>query len=44
MDKVGIHMFTHGPATLSNHVNISEAFHELRGQKDTNHDIEIPHH
>ena len=30
-----IHMFTPGPATLRNHVNISKVFHELRGQKDT---------
>ena len=30
-----IHMFTPGPATLRNHVNISKVFHELREQKDT---------
>lgn len=30
-----IHMFTPGPETLRNHVNISKVFHELRGQKDT---------
>ena len=30
-----IHMFTPGPATLRNHVNISKVFHELRGQKDS---------
>ena len=30
-----IHMFSLGPATLRNHVNINKVFHELRGQKDT---------
>jgi len=30
-----IHMFTPGPETLRNHVNISKVFHVLRGQKDT---------
>ena len=29
------HMFTSGPATLRNYVNITKVFHELRGQKDT---------
>ena len=30
-----IHMFSLGPATMRNHVNINKVFHELRGQKDT---------
>ena len=30
-----IHVFTPGPFTLRNHVNVSKVFHKLRGQKDT---------